>query len=922
MLKFSFFLLFLLGGTLTVASANPVIITSPDDLIVAVGDPALLNNGAASDVGQGVRMAVDGTSQKYYNRSHYSSGFIGSGLLVTPDCGATVVTGLVLTSGYDEPGRDPASFSLSGSVDGGKTLTPIILSQKVPAFSGRDKTQTLSFPNTKAFTTYKLIFPTNSGGVDMQVDEADLLGTITPEAARKKKAEIGPPPAGSLTLWYTRPADDAMNEALPIGNGRIGGLIFGGVADERVVFNEDSLWTGNDNPSGDYGTMGSYQAFGDILLHLDGADTLAHYRRDLDLSQALAHVTYRTGSVTFRREYFVSHPAQVLVIHLTADHPGAYSGTLRLTDAHSGAISAEGNTIISTGTLANGLEYAAKLAVQHTGGTVAVAGNQVAFHGCDSLTVLLGAGTDYAMSYARHYRSGAPPLPHIAAQVSAAFEKPYEVLKAAHLQDYKALFGRVHLDLGHSSAALRAMPTSRRKVVAAGGGDPEMEQLLFQYGRYLLISCSRPGSLPANLQGLWNDSNSPAWSSDYHTDINIQMNYWLAETTNLSECHLPLFELVDSQLPVWRRATQAAPEYKLASGKQPSQGWDLRASFNTSGGMGWLWIKTADAWLLQDYWEHYAFTGDKQFLRNRAYPLMKETCTFWQSQLKTLPDGSLVVPNGWSPEHGNFEDGTTFNQSLIWDLFTNTIAASKVLNVDSDYRLTLMSLRGKLLKPKIGRRGQLQEWMADKDDPNEHHRHTSHLIGVFPGSEFTRNGTPDMVQAAKVSLLEHGNVGDVTEWSLAWRAALFARIGDGELAHGQLLQFFSNRNSCVNLYGFCPPMQIDGNFGVTAAIAEMLLQSQAGEITFLPALPAAWPHGSVSGLHARGGFVVDITWRDSVLRGAVVHSLNGGPCRIRSSAALAVHSNKIVLITHPSPGVSEFITRPGETYHVCMETAL
>ena len=910
------FLLFFIGCHPKPTPAAPWVVTGPDDAISAVGDPALPDNGAATDVGQGVRMAVDGTSQKYYNRSHYSGASGGSGLIVTPDCGATVVTGIALTSGYDEPGRDPASFSLYGSEDGGKTLTPITLAHPVPAFTGRDKAQTLSFSNAKAFTTYKLIFPTNNGGSDMQVDEVSLLGSVTPDAAAQKKAQAAPPPKGALTLWYTHPAESAMNEALPIGNGRMGGLVFGGVADERVVFNEDSLWTGDNNLSGDYGTMGSYQAFGDILLHLDGMDTPTHYQRDLDISQAVVHVSYRTNGITYRREYFASHPDQVLVIHFTADRPGAYTGTLRLTDAHSGTVASSDNAITSTGTLSNGLKYAAKLAVLHTGGSVTIAGSQVEFHGCDSLTLLLGTGTDYVMDHARSYKSGELPLPRVASQVAAASAKPYKTLKAAHFQDYTSLFGRVHLDLGKSSAEARAMPTNQRRVVAAAGGDPELEQLLFQYGRYLLISCSRPGALPANLQGLWNDSNSPPWSSDYHTDINIQMNYWLAEVANLSECHMPLFNLVDSQVPAWRLATQTASEYKLASGAQPGQGWDLRASFNITGGMGWLWIKTANAWLLQDYWEHYVFTGDKQFLQNRAYPLMRETCQFWQDHLKALPDDSLVVPNGWSPEHGDFEDGTSFNQELVWDLFTNTIAASEVLDVDASYRATLVSLRGKLLKPKVGQRGQLQEWAADKDDLNEHHRHTSHLVGVYPGHEFTVGETPDMVKAAKTTLFERGNIGDVTEWALAWRSALFARMGDGEQAHGQLTQFFAARNSCSNLFGFCPPMQIDGDLGMTAAIAEMLLQSQNGEITFLPALPTAWSKGSVAGLRARGGFTVGMTWKDGILLDAMVHSLNGGLCRIHSLTPLSVQSGESVTLIHPKPGVYEFMTRQGATYRL------
>ena len=724
------------------------------------------------------------------------------------------------------------------------------------------------------------------------------------------------PPTGALTLWYNQPATNAMNEALPIGNGRMGGLIFGGIANERIVFNEDSLWSGDENLSGGYGSMGSYQAFGDIHMTLAGADNATHYRRDLDIGNALAHVSYQANGITYRREYFVSHPDQALIVHLTADKPGAYTGALSLTDAHTAVITASGSRISSVGALANGLKYAACLTLLHQGGTVIVSGTTLEFHGCNNVTLLLGTGTSYVLDRARHYTSGVDPLPHIIQQVNVASTKSYETLKAAHRQDYHSLFSRVHLDLGQSSSEARVLPTDQRKRLAAAGNDPELEQLLFQYGRYLLISCSRPGGLPANLQGLWNDSNTPAWSSDYHTDINIQMNYWPAEVTNLSECHLPLFALVESQIPAWREATRASKEMAKPDGSLSSRGWALRMSHNIAGGMGWNWNKTANAWYCQHFWEHYAFTADKVFLRTIAYPVMKETCEYWQDHLKMLPDGRLVVPDDWSPEHGPTEDGISYSQEIIWDLFTNYLDASTALNIDSEYHEKIAGLRSKLVVPKIGRWGQLQEWMEDADDPADHHRHTSHLFGVYPGRQFTVDGTPAMIAAAKTSLLARGDDGDVREWSFAWRTALFARMAEGHNAYRQLTQLFSDRNTCTNLFGLHPPMQIDGNFGITGAIAEMLLQSQGDEITFLPALPTAWPQGTVSGLRARGGFVVDITWRNSVLRDAMVHSLNGGPCRIYSLKPITVHSSEAVSITHSSRGVFEFMTRSGGAYHV------
>ncbi len=714
--------------------------------------------------------------------------------------------------------------------------------------------------------------------------------------------------ASDLKIWYDAPgANGSLSQDLLIGNGRMGALISGQVVGGQIFLDDSSLWMGTANPSGTYNTtdpngFGDYQYFGTLNITNSGQLEFSNYSREMDIGDAIARVTYSVGTTNYYREYFCSHPDDVMVIHLTASAPGAYSGTLSYTDAHGANPGYTSTNITASGTVAGSeIQWALNVHVVNYGGTMAASPAGITYTHCNSLIIIVSAGTSYVMDPAVNYL-GADPSNRIAAIAAKAETKSYNTLLCDHLADYHSLFDRVTINLGRSSAEQKASPTNMRIINAATRPDPELETLMFQNARYLLIACSRPGGLPPNLQGLWNASTSAPWASDYHTDINVQMCLWPAESAALPECAETLMDLVNSQIPLWRKRVDTLDPRMMPHGVP--RGWTVRVSHNITGGMGWVWNQPGNAWYCLHYWEHYLFTGDTDYLATNAYPVMKECCEFWHDCLKSV-HGKLEAPYCWSPEHGPWTDGASYDEELIWNLFDNFIQASTVLHTDATFRALIAQQRDQLLKPKIGCWGQLQEWPQDLDSPTDYHRHTSQLISVYPADEITPDGTPELATAAKVSLIARGETGDSkAEWANAWRTALWARLGDGDSAHHRLSLLFAdhevNPNFVMNMGSVG---QWDGTFGIAAGMIEMLLQSHEGYINLLPALSSAWPCGSVTGLRVRGGFGVDMTWTNGCLVRATIHSLTGTCCTVR-------YGNQSRRLTMPLGNTTLFVPLP------------
>ena len=723
----------------------------------------------------------------------------------------------------------------------------------------------------------------------------------------------------STTIRSNAPARAWEREALPVGNGRLGAMILGEAGATRLALNVSSLWTGHDNPSGEYDDdgFGNYQALGDlrILLEPPAASELAatDYERTLELTRAVHRVAFtRAGGVRCEEIAFASYPDGVLVFRLSAGE--ALSGTIRLEGAHEDTTHASAGTLGFEGTLANGLAYAALLEVS-ADGDVRASGDALVFERCRSLVVFLAAETSYALRAAAGFRGGAPGQ-----QARATLERArglgWDRLLERHEADHSLLFDRVALELGETAAELRALSHAARVERYAPGTDPELVATLFHFGRYLLIASSRPGGLPANLQGLWNESNRPPWHADYHTNINVQMSYWAAESTALPECHEPLFRLLDELRPACRRATRAAFGASVP-------GFTYRTSHNIFGGQGWEWNLPASAWYALHYFEHFAFTGDREFLRTRALPYLCEVSEFWLHRLVERADGTLVAPGGWSPEHGPVEDGVTYDQALIAELFSATLAAKSELGLEDELSARVARAKEKLLGPRIGRFGQLQEWEADRDDPDDRHRHTSHLIAVYPGSGISRLRTPELAQAAEISLRARGDTGDSRRsWTWPWRALLFARLGSAADCQ-RMLDGYVTHNLLPNLLATHPPLQLDGSLCLPACIAEMLLASHAGVIELLPAVDRArWPRGAFRGLRARGGFSVDARWEASGVVEASVTSLAGRPVSLRGVPPPRSVEDSQGHVVCRNPGgepVVTFETTPNERYRLRLD---
>ncbi|MER6225356.1 glycoside hydrolase N-terminal domain-containing protein [Streptomyces sp900105755] len=748
-------------------------------------------------------------------------------------------------------------------------------------------------PSRRSFLTLAAVTGALAGLPAFTASAAPVRSTAPLAAARHR-------------LWWQAPADDSsmITQGLPVGNGRLGALASNDSGRELLLVTDATLWTGglNDTLDSDgqfpYGRadFGSLTLLARLTVEIPDHDlgAVSGYRRTLDLDNGVVTASYVRSGVTYRRQIFASRPDDVIVLHLGQDGGGRYTGTITLEGTHGET----GGTAESfAGSFANGLKYGAAVKAYGSGGSVRVSGPHITFTDCRELTVVLSGGTDYAPDAAAHYRDpSVNPVALARTKVTAAARHSADSLLRTHAADHRALFGQFDLSLGTSTAEQRELDTWARIQARADTGDPdpELEAAYAQFGRYLMIAGSRD-SLPMGLQGNWLDGNDPDWMGDYHTDINIQMNYWMSDRLGLSQCFDAFTDYCVNQLPSWTDVTQrlfqdSRNRYRNSSGKVA--GWTVAYSTNPYGGLGWWWHPTGNAWLCNSLWEHYEFTLSRSHLE-KIYPLLKGACQFWEQRLvtTTLEDGKevLIADSDWSPEQGPQDaKGNTYSQEQVWMLFGNFRTAAAELKRDAGYAGTIGMLRDRLYLPVVSpRTGWLEEWMSPDNLGETTHRHLSPLINLFPGDRIRPDGsTPtDIVKGATALLTARGM--DSFGWANAWRSLCWSRLKDADKAYQLVVR--NLRPSSNGSNGTSPNLfdiyqvdegrgifQIDANFGTPAAIAEMLLYSRPGHLELLPALPDAWAAaGSITGAGARGGFVVDLDWRDGKPTRARIRSVGG-----------------------------------------------